>query len=142
MPWLSPAAVAVAGVLILVAVGLQWRSSQPALHAPAAADEPLRSNRIAAISPAGDLGRVPTEIQWQPAPSAARYEVRVLEVDGAELWKSDTGATRIDLPPDVRARIVPAKTLLWRITAYDARGRFVAESNNVHFRLLQKFDVP
>lgn len=142
MPWLRPAAVAAAGVAALVAIGVQWRPSQPVLHAPTRSDEVLRSNRIGILSPAGDLRQVPHEIQWQPAPSAVRYQVRLLEVDGTELWKAESTATRIDLPASVRVRIVPAKTLLCQVTAFDGAGQTVAESNAVRFRLLQNFDVP
>ena len=142
-PWPSAAALAMAGVLIALAVGLQWRHSQPGLHPPASSDqEVLRSNRISILSPAGDLRQVPQEVRWQAAPGAAKYDVRLLEVDGTEIWRADTSADRITLPPSVRVRIVPAKTLVWRVTASDASGHVVAESNTVRFRLLQNVYTP
>jgi len=38
----------------------------------------------------------------------------------------------------VRARIVPAKTLLWQVTAYGASNAPLAESDVARFRLTPK----
>jgi hypothetical protein len=139
--WLSPAALAMAAVLIFLAVGLQWRTSQPGLHAPTG-QEVLRSNAISVIAPSGDLQQIPNEIRWQSAAAAVRYEVRLMEVDYTNLWKADTVETRIELPSQVRAQILPAKTLLCQVTAFDGSGHIVAESNIVRFRLLQNVYTP
>lgn len=142
-PWPRAAAFAMAGVLIVVAVSLQWRHSQPALHPPAGPDqEVLRSNVLSILSPAGDLRQVPQEIRWQAARGAANYEVRLLEVDDSELWRAATAEDHIMLPSSVRLRIVPAKTLLCQVTALDASGHVVAESSKVRFRLLQNVYAP
>jgi hypothetical protein len=89
------------------------------------------------IAPSGNLRRAPSEIRWQAAPNAVRYEARLLEVDGAELWKAETAENRIEFPAAVRARVVPAKTLLCQVSAFDASGHRVAQSEAVRFRLLQ-----
>lgn len=142
-PWPSAAALAMAGVLIVLAVSLQWRHSQPALHSPAGSDqEVLRSNLLSILSPAGDLRQVPQEVRWQVASGAVKYEVRLLEVDGSELWRAATAENHIILPSSVRLRIVPAKTLLCQVTALNASGHVVAESSMVRFRLLQNVYAP
>ena len=64
-----------------------------------------------------------------------RYEARLLEVDGAEL--AETAENRIELPAAVRARVVPAKTLLCQVLAFDASGHRVGQSETVRFRLVQ-----
>jgi hypothetical protein len=61
----------------------------------------------------------------------------MMEVDRAELWNSQTATSRIDLPGSVEALIVPAKTLLVQVAAFDAAGSKIAESEPVRFRLLQ-----
>ena len=61
-----------------------------------------------------------------------------MEVDRGELWSAETTATQIDLPPVAENLIVPAKTLLIQVTALDAAGSRIAESESVRFRLLQK----
>src|SRR5207302_8433018 len=90
MRWLSPAAVAMAGILIAIAVGVEWRrNGAPQLRAPNQAEEEiLRSGSIQMTSPAGDLRTVPTRIAWQPTPSAAQYRVSLLEVDHSEIWNA------------------------------------------------------
>jgi len=136
-PWLSPAVLALAGILVVAAISLQMRNSAPSLHTPRPDQEVLRSNTISVIAPSGDIREAPDEIRWQGAPNAVRYEVRLLEVDGAELWKEETVQNRIELPAAVRTRVVPAKTLLCQVLAFDSSGHPVAQSGAVRFRLLQ-----
>jgi hypothetical protein len=136
-PWLSPAALALAGILVVVALSLQMRNTPPGLRSPRPEGEVLRSNAISVIAPSGDLQQAPSEIRWQAVSNAVRYEARLLEVDGAELWKAETAENRIELPAAVRARVVPAKTLLCEVLAFDAYGHRVAQSETVRFRLLQ-----
>jgi hypothetical protein len=138
--WRRPAVFAMAAVLIVVAIGFQLRfAGPPALHPLGdSGAEVLRSHTLDLLAPKGDLQQAPREIQWQPAPGAVKYEVRLLEVDRTELWKTETAQTRVELPSPVQARIVPAKTILCEVAAFDAAGRKVAESELVRFRLLQK----
>ena len=89
------------------------------------------------MSPIGDLREKPAEIRWEAAPNATRYRVRITEVDRTELWSQETTTPRVDLPTSVQDLIVPAKTLLIQIAAFEANGGKVAESETVRFRLLQ-----
>jgi hypothetical protein len=94
-----------------------------------------RSLTVALRGPVGDQVEAPRRLEWQPVAGAVRYRARVMEVDRRELWSIDTGSTAADLPPAVRAQIVPAKTLLWQVTAYDASNATLAESRLERFRL-------
>jgi hypothetical protein len=139
LSWLGPAAVAAAALLIVVAVGIQWRHGVgPHLYIP---DQPepevLRSGSIKVISPSGDTRAIPDQVQWERVAGAAQYRVGVLEVDHTELWTATTPQTRLDLPASVKAKIVPAKTILVQVVAFDSTGRKLAESEFVRFRLLQ-----
>lgn len=136
--WLSPATAALAVAMVVAGVTIELhRGRQPSLDNAAGGTEVLRSSAIAILSPIGDVREKPAEIRWEAAPNAARYRVRITEVDDTELWSEETLAPRIDLPPRVEKLIVPAKTLLIRIAAFDAAGSKVAESETVRFRLLQ-----
>jgi hypothetical protein len=137
-PWHGPAALAFAGIVVMIAIGLQPRNTPPVLHQPGIDREVLRSNAIAVISPSGDIQEAPGAIRWQTAPGAMKYVVRLREVDGTELWSAETAQSTVDVPAEVRARIVPAKTLLCQVSAFDAAGRQVAISDTVRFRVLQK----
>jgi hypothetical protein len=140
LPWLRPAAFAAVAVLIAVGIGVEWRFAGPPALRPAgdSGAEVMRSRTLELLAPRGDLTEAPREIQWQPVTGAVRYTVRLLEVDGTELWKTDTMQTRAEIPSQVQARMVPAKTLLCEVGALDSAGRKVAESEAVRFRLLQK----
>jgi hypothetical protein len=140
--WLKPAALALGAIVLVVVVSTQLRNGPPALRPPSGDQEVLRSNSISVIAPAGDLAQPPSEIEWQATPNATKYEVQLLEVDGAELWRAETVGTRIELPAAVLARIVPAKTLLCQVSAFDASGHRIAQSEAVRFRLLQRVYKP
>jgi len=136
--WLTPATAALAIALVAAGVAIELRRArQPSLDTASGGSEVLRSSAIAILSPIGDVREKPTEIRWEAAPNAARYRIRIMEVDRAELWSDETPTPRIDLPSSVENLIVPAKTLLIQIAAFDATGRKIAEAEAVRFRLLQ-----
>lgn len=135
-PWLRPAALTAASLLVVVAVTMQLRQGgAPVLRPGYEGPEVMRASPLAVVSPVGDLEETPRQIQWSAAPGAAKYVVRLLEVDGSELWRAETGGARIELPAGVQARIVPAKTILCVVNAVDGAGRGIALSETVRFRL-------
>jgi hypothetical protein len=144
LPWwrfggslLRPAMLGFAGLLMLAGVGLQLRNSgRPGLRTEVGNDV-YRANTLTVVAPAGDLRQAPEEVRWEPVAAAVRYRVRIQEVDGNQIWSTESTGSSATLPADVRARIVPAKTLLCTVTALDGGGRTVAESNGVRFRVLQ-----
>jgi len=141
MPRLAPAAFAMAAVLLVAASVLYIRQSRkPVVGAlnPGAQQEVLRSPGFAVLSPAGDLQERPDEIRWEAVPQAARYQVRLLQVDGSELWKTETSNNNIAIPAAVRSQIVPAKTLFSEIKAFNSSGAKIAETGSVRFRLVNK----
>jgi hypothetical protein len=136
---LSPALMAAACVLIAVAAGLQWRNSTG--HHLYVTEHPdqdvLRSGAIKILSPSGDLNAIPDQVQWEQAPGAAQYRVSILEVDHNPLWAESTRLNQVELPASVKSKIVPAKTILVQVVAFDRSGGKLAESDFVRFRLLQ-----
>jgi hypothetical protein len=139
--WLSPAAVAFAGILVIAGVGLEMRkSAAPALHPGSdAGSEILRSSALTVLAPVGDLNEAPGDVQWQPVAGAAKYQVRLLEVDRSQLWRTETADTHTALAVAVRNRIVPGKTILCEVIALDAAGAKIADSEIVRFRVVPKF---
>jgi len=135
-PWRSPAVLAMAAVLVLVAVGLEWRRNAPPTLGPVGGSDVLRSGALKVVAPTGDLQQAPQEIQWEAVPGATRYEVRLLEVDRTEMWKTETSELRVALPKAMEARIVPGKTILCQVAAYDSGGRKLSESEPVPFRIV------
>ena len=136
---MAQASLAMAALLLFAAAIVFFRSSpsRPQLEARnQTGQEVLRSGSFALLSPAGDLQERPKEIVWEKVVQASSYQIRVQAVDGSEIWKATTADTRIELPAAIRAQIVPAKTLLAEITAFDSSGAQVGATGQVRFRLL------
>jgi hypothetical protein len=134
----APAALAFAGALMVMGIGIEWqRSGRPALESGGGnGAEVFRSHTLAMVSPTGDLAKAPDEARWEAAQSAASYKIRLLEVDGNELWSAQTAGTAMTFPANIRALMAPAKTLLCTVAAYDASGKKIAESEAARFRVL------
>lgn len=138
--WLAPASLAMACLLLVVGAVVKYKQagSPPALDGTNQfGQEVLRSTSLTAVTPSGDVRERPNEIRWESMPGAAKYDVRLLEVDRTEIWKAETSGDRVELPSTVRSRIVPAKTLFYEVTAFDSSGSKVGETGLVRFRLLQ-----
>jgi hypothetical protein len=97
-----------------------------------------RSLAVQLDRPRGELTAAPQRLEWRRVPGAARYRARLMEVDRLELWSIETAATTADLPAAIRARVVPGKTLVWQVTAYDAADAPIAESHLEPFRLARR----
>jgi hypothetical protein len=137
--WLSPVAAALAVVLVAVGLTVELRRGrQPSLDTSAGGAEVLRSSMIEILSPIGDLREKPAELRWEAVANAARYQVRMMEVDRTELWSAGATSPRIDLPLSAETFIIPSKTLLIQVAAFDRSGQKIAESETARFRLLQK----
>jgi len=131
------AAFASAALLAAIVVGLNLRGSQAPELASDLVPGPqvFRSEELVAVGPTGDLKEVPAELRWQAIAAAARYRVKVMEVDRAELWQTESIRTSVILPAPIRAKIVPGKTLLWQVTAIDSASKPVADSQILRFRV-------
>jgi len=114
--------------LVLVA-GLAWQVRlwrDPALRVDESGDSSIvRSGGLRILAPSGELKAPPEEINWEPAPGAHRYRVRILEVDDTLVWSAEAETWRVALPPDARAYFVPSKTLRIEVEALDAGGRIL-----------------
>jgi hypothetical protein len=136
--WLSPAAATVAIALVVFGVAMELRRArQPALDIGPTGAEILRSSAIPILSPIGDLREKPMEIRWEAVPNSVRYRVQIMEVDRTAVWNADATSPRIALPASVGTLIVPSKTLLVQVAAFDSSGHKIAESETTRFRLLQ-----
>jgi hypothetical protein len=123
---------------VIAGVAMQMqRTRRPSLDGVNTGAEVLRSSSLRILSPLGDVAEKPAEIRWEAVANAARYQVRLLEVDRTKLWSAETAVTRIDLPSKVQSLIVPTKTVLCEVSAIDNAGHKIAESEPVRFRLSQ-----
>lgn len=139
IPRLAQASLAMALVLVVAGVAIHFQTTEKPTSIAQNGTNPevFRSGQFGVISPTGDLRARPEEVRWEKVSAAVCYQLRLLEVDGNEVWKAETTADHIDLPSAVRARIVPAKTLFFEVTAFDSSGSKVGDTGQVRFRLLQ-----
>lgn len=121
---LAPAAIGLAAPSVIIIANLHPK--RDGLEIPV--QSVTRSTQVVAIAPLGELAEPPSRLRWEPIAGANKYNVRILEVDRTELWHATTESPSIEIPQEVRAKIVPLKKLLWEATALDAIGNPVATS--------------
>ncbi len=133
IPLLRRILVTAATLMIVVSAAYYVRTREPSIDVPLSRSA-YRSASVSVVGPVGDLNSVPTQLQWSPFGDADAYDVEITEVDRTILWRATTADTHIELPVAVIAQFVPAKTILWNITA--RRGSTVlARSGTERFRV-------
>jgi hypothetical protein len=129
-------AMTLATVLIALVGGyFLFNTTRPHVPSDVSDRGATRSLTLEPRGPIGELQAAPQRFEWRSVAGAVRYRVRLMEVDRRELWSVDTPATMVALPEPVRALAVPAKTLVWQVTGYNAAGAVIAESDEVRFRV-------
>ena len=133
------AGAAVAAVLV-VALSVHWNASRLPEPPREITGETIRAGvtgRIEVLEPAaGTLSTAPAQIRWQAVDGAQKYEVMLLEVDGAETpLGSTSAAVSLQLGEENRKLFLPHKTVGIRIRARAADGRILAESQEIRIRI-------
>jgi hypothetical protein len=127
-------ALAAASVAVVLGGAVLLWTPAPSV-APVVPGDVYRASRVEIASPTGDIAAAPTELRITAVPGAVEYDVRLVEVDGTELWHASTPRPTVAVPPEVSASALPAKTLIWQVVARDAQQRVLAESGDVRFRV-------
>jgi hypothetical protein len=131
--WLVPAFGAPL-VIAVVSVAVMHHSREPQLRADSSGGPVVyRSQEVQLTSPLGELPEAPKLLQWKAFPGTSQYKVSLQEVDGVTVWSAETAASSIPIPPPIRAKMLPGKPLLWRVTALDSDGRVLAASQLQRF---------
>lgn len=117
----------VCSALLVISLQIQFRHSAPVVSR---VDTPQnwRGDNLTIIGPAGSLDTVPNTFSWKSIPNASQYEVRVLGVDGAELWKTTTARTDVVVGPDLKALLAGHSVFFWRVTGLSSEGHQLASS--------------
>jgi hypothetical protein len=116
-----------AAMALIVGLAVQIRNwREPSLRAnDPAGSAAVRSASVRILEPAGDVTTAPVAIVWEAAPGAAGYRIRLLEVDGNELWSGTSLEPRLSLPENARTLFVPHKTISIAVEARDAAGAVI-----------------
>jgi hypothetical protein len=115
-----------AAVVLLLGGGLLFRLANPG--AP-----PLPAPVVG--GPVRGAAGIPSELRWNPRPGAARYRVRLLEVDDTVLWEATVPAPPARLPAEVQEKLQHAVSYQWTVEALDASGARLASSETARFRI-------
>lgn len=132
---MRPLVALAASLSLAVGAHLAW-DPEPRVHEIDAPQTLYRGATVRAIAPAGDVAVVPAELRWAPVDGAVEYEVVLLEVDDTTVWRATSPTSRVTVPLEVRARIVPGKPLRWTVTARNAARTAVGVSEPSRFRLV------
>jgi len=134
LPRLS--AISIAMAALLVVIGLRSTITRtPDVDESGLSISNLRSGAIKVIAPSGDVASAPQSFTWEATQGAAKYRVKLMEVDQNVLWSTEINTFSIAVPEDIRVKMVPAKTLLWQLDALDASGKIIASSSPERFRV-------
>lgn len=133
--WRLPSWALLAASLAVVAGGATLLR-RPSAPAPVVDTTPVyRGRQVAFTTATGDLDAAPVSIAWTAAEGAVSYQLRLLEVDGTELWRVATSSPTVSVPADARAAFLPGRALIWRVDARDAGGRTIVSSGDIRARV-------
>ncbi len=138
--WLRVPRIATAAALMLtVGLGLSLyissRQERPLLHGSSSENLTMRSGDIRLTDPSGELDREPETFRWEALPLAKSYSIQLLEVDGTVLWNGPATENILITNPELKTKMRPGKTLLWKVTALNALGKPIASSSPNRFRV-------
>jgi len=134
LPNLRPAyAMGAATLAMLVIAGMTLRQGAEPTRPNGVV---MRSSRLEALSPVGDIDQTPAEFKWEVAPGAATYHVELLLVDRSLIWSGDSKLASIEIPAEIRGQLVPGRAFQWRVAARDSAGQPVGATDLQTFHIL------
>jgi hypothetical protein len=135
IPQLATAAALMMTVGLGLSLYISNRQERPVLHGSPAENLKMRSGDIRLTGPSGELDRAPETFRWEALPLAKSYSIQLLEVDGSVLWSGQSAENILIVNPELKTKMHPGKTLLWKVTALDATGKPIASSSPDRFRV-------
>jgi hypothetical protein len=130
---LVPVALALTAIAVVLTFQVDRRNAE--LTGAAPGSQVMRSQTVEAIEPVGAVASVPEVLSWKPVAGAAKYAVRLMEVDRTILWSEQATSTSVIIPAQIRSKITPLKTLVWEVEAMDASNNVLASTGLKRFKL-------
>jgi hypothetical protein len=119
--WKTWAIALSAAAVVLLAVSTGLRSG------PDVGDT-SRGGKIELVSPSRPTTNI-SELEWRSGLAPARFRVELADPTGTVVFRAETDATRLAVPPDVQAKLRSAALCRYTITALDRDGQSVASSS-------------
>lgn len=131
---------AVAALLLLAFLAGWWASRPspapppaPPIAAPAPAPP---SEKIEPVAPIGPIGELPDQLVWHEVAGSRTYRVALRSVDDVVLWRGETEAPQIGLPPEIGQELRPALAYYWSVEALGDTGQSLAAATDIRFRFV------
>jgi hypothetical protein len=134
VPYLAGAA-ALAAVLVLGISLHNGNIGGPGKINPSIGKDPFRSGAVHLVSPLSDLPQAPQEFRWDAVQGAESYSVELKDVAGTTLAIGITKQNFLPVTSDMKVSMSPGKPLKWKVTALDASGKEIANSNAESFKV-------
>jgi hypothetical protein len=133
VPYLAGAA-ALAAVLIFGISLYHGNPDGPGKINPGIGSGQFRGS-IHLLSPIADQSSAPAEFRWDAVQGAESYTVELKDVAGITLASAKSTQNVLPVTPEMKAVMVSGKPLKWQVTARDANGKEIANSNTEQFKV-------
>ena len=134
VPYLAGVA-ALAAVLVLGISLYHGNSDGPSKINPGLGNGQFRSGSIHLVSPIAEQKSAPTEFQWDAVQGAASYRIELKDVAGITLASAKSTQNILAATPEMKTVMISGKPLKWTVTAMDANGNAIANSNAEQFKI-------
>lgn len=133
VPYLAGAAAAVLALAIGISL-YNSNSDRPHIGQPGNIGI-NRSGEIKLLSPTTDQAAVPTEFRWEAVSNAASYKVELTDVLGKPMASATSTRPQLITTPEMKAAMHFGMPVNWKVSAYDAAGKIIAESSGGNFKI-------
>lgn len=134
VPYMAGAA-ALAAVLIVGISLYHGGSDEPGKLNPGVGNSPFRSGAVHLVSPIADQPGAPAEFHWDAVQGASSYTVELKDVAGITLATATSAQNVLPITPEMKANMISGKPLKWKVTAFNANGKEIANSSMEQFKV-------
>jgi len=128
-------AAALAAVLIFGISLYHGNSDGPSKLNPGVGNGPFRTGAIHLVSPIADQPSAPAEFHWDTVQGAASYTVELKDVAGITLATAKSTQNFLAASSEMKAVMISGKPLKWKVTAFNADGKEIANSSMEQFKV-------
>jgi len=123
-------ATATAAVLLVVALAVvpNLKTTQPEFFVN---DDLVRGGSIKLISPVITVNAFPSQFRWESLGEDVEYKIEIFNHN--LMWSATTTDNYIDLPEEVKSRMVSGEKYSWQVKAFSKEGNLIAVSSRVQF---------
>lgn len=81
------------------------------------------SAKLALLAPSGRLSAAPAEFRWTPVLNAEGYAIEIVDDTLTKIGRvSVFFINEVEIPPEIRSRLVKGRTYVWTVVAVDGDG--------------------